>query len=575
MLLDEKTLIKLSKKNINHFKSLGYDGELRDIIEVNTKDINIGSHLSIRVKCDICGNEKVILFQKYIKNINNGNFYACSSKCAQDKVKKTSLNKFGVEYYVQTDEYKQRVIITSNDNYGCEHFTQSNKVKNEAKKTFIENYGVDSPFKSEMIKEKIKLILIEKYGVDNVFKNEKIKEKIRKTFNINYGVNWSSQNEMIKNKQKNTNIERFGVDNVFKLNWVKDKARKNYFDIYGVPFGTLTEDMLLKMKNTKVDKWMDVILKKHINLKLIKIDFENKIYTFKCENNHIFDISFHLLTQRNKSDTTICTICNSVEKHVSGLEIQLKEYIKENYNGETIENKKIISPYEIDIFLPELKIGFEFNGLYWHSDARKSDNYHYNKTKISEDNNINLIQIFEDDWKLKKEIIKSNISKLLNKSKNLELYDYEIKKIYNIEMVRNFLNDNHINGYISTKINIGIFKNDELMSLICFKNRKNYYELIRYCDKLYYKIDNSFKLLFDYFIDNYAPKKIITYINKNWNNKELFENNGFVLSKIISPDYYIIINKTHRINNNYYNRKNYINNLKIYDSGHLEYKYVM
>ena len=68
MLLNEITKIKLSKKNIEHFKSLGYDGELKDVIEVSTMDINHGSHLLIDVKCDICGNVKKILFQKYIKN---------------------------------------------------------------------------------------------------------------------------------------------------------------------------------------------------------------------------------------------------------------------------------------------------------------------------------------------------------------------------------------------------------------------------------------------------------------------------------------------------------------------------
>jgi len=147
MLINEKIKIKLSKKNIKHFKSLGYNGELKDIIEVFTKDINPGSHILIKVKCDICGNEKEILFQKYIKNIKNGNFYACSSRCAQDKVKKTSLEKFGSEYYMRTKEYKDSVKETSIKNYGCDHFTQNEEVKNKVKETNLERYGADNPFK--------------------------------------------------------------------------------------------------------------------------------------------------------------------------------------------------------------------------------------------------------------------------------------------------------------------------------------------------------------------------------------------------------------------------------------------
>jgi hypothetical protein len=65
--------------------------------------------MNIKVKCDICGKEKEIMFQKYIKNISNGGFYSCSSKCAQDKIKKTNKDKFGKEYYTQTNEYELHI----------------------------------------------------------------------------------------------------------------------------------------------------------------------------------------------------------------------------------------------------------------------------------------------------------------------------------------------------------------------------------------------------------------------------------------------------------------------------------
>ena len=113
MLLDERIRIKVSKKNIKHLNSIGYKCGLKEIIEILTKDINPGSHILVKVKCDVCGKEKEILFQKYNKNIKNGEFYACSSKCAQDKVKNTSLKKFGQEYYTQTKEYKEKVQETS------------------------------------------------------------------------------------------------------------------------------------------------------------------------------------------------------------------------------------------------------------------------------------------------------------------------------------------------------------------------------------------------------------------------------------------------------------------------------
>jgi len=56
------------------------------------------------------------------------------------------------------------------------------------------------------------------------------------------------------------------------------------------------------------------------------------------------------------------------------------------------------------MLLPELNIGFEFNGVFWHSDKFKDDKYHYKKNKLSLENGVKLYTIWEDDWNTKKEI---------------------------------------------------------------------------------------------------------------------------------------------------------------------------
>ena len=73
--------------------------------------------------------------------------------------------------------------------------------------------------------------------------------------------------------------------------------------------------------------------------------------------NNIFTINKGLLYNRQKYNTILCTHCNPIDKHISGKEIQLLNFIKENYNSEIIENSRnIINPYELDIYLPELKL---------------------------------------------------------------------------------------------------------------------------------------------------------------------------------------------------------------------------
>lgn len=555
MLLDEKILIKVSRKNIAHLHSKGYECNLGDNIEIKTCDINFGSHIVINVKCDVCGNEKKLLFQKYIKNIKNDNFYACSSKCAQEKVKKTNFNKFGKEYYTQTDSYKNQVKETSIEKYGVEHFTQNEKIIDKIKKTNIEKYGVDNPFKSEEIKEKIKNSNIEKYGVDNPFKSEEIKEKMRKIFIEKYGVDWSSKSQIVKEKMKSTNIEKYGVSCPLQIDWIKDKAKEAYLEKYGVSFGKINDSILQKIKDNKKKKWIDKVLENNKNINYLSIDDDKKNYRFYCDKGHEFEISFPLLVQRNNANTVLCTLCNPVTKHVSGLEGQLTDFIKDNYNGEIIENKKILFPYEIDIYLPENKLGFEFNGLYWHCEQNRESNYHLLKTEIAESLGIKLIQIYEDEWRFKQDIVKSRILNLLGKSEKLYARKCEIKEITDTKLVRNFLDNNHIQGFVGSEIKIGLFYENNLVSIMTFgqsrralgqRNVEGTYEMLRFCNKLNLTVIGGASRLLNYFIKYYKPLKIISYADRSWSSGELYKNLGFNLLGKTPPNYYYIIDKLYR-----------------------------
>lgn len=68
-----------------------------------------------------------------------------------------------------------------------------------------------------------------------------------------------------------------------------------------------------------------------------------------------------------------------------------------NYTGTIIHNDRtILRPKEIDIYIPDLKIGIEYNGLYWHSIENGTDKYsHRNKSLACRKLGIRLIHIFE------------------------------------------------------------------------------------------------------------------------------------------------------------------------------------
>jgi len=459
-----------------------------------------------------CSNPNCNNITKF-KNSTLGYSKYCSTSCISNdpKIKKIkedkSYKKYGTKAPAMNSNIKNKIIKTNNEKYGSNSPMQNNKIRKKSIETLIKNYGVDNPNKSEKIKEKSTKTLMQNYGVDNPKKSEKINNKIKETMLLRYGVEHALQNEKIKLKSKENQLLTLA------------KKIKDYYKEYDI----------------------------------LSIDNKNKKYTMKCDNNHTFDIDYTLLNSRRRTNTIICTECNPINKSISGLEIEMIQFIEKNYNGLIIFNDRDIIGKELDIYMPDLNLAFEFNGLWWHNEINKPDNYHLEKTNLCVEKNIQLIHIWEDDWIYKKDIIKSMILNKLNKTPNkIFARKCEIKKILDKKIIKNFLEKNHIQGYITSKINIGLFYNEELISLMTFGNKRivmndksmiNEWELSRFCNRLNTNVVGGASKLFKYFINNYDPTEVITYANRSYSYGILYEKLNFKFSHITNPNYYYIVDK--------------------------------
>jgi len=251
-----------------------------------------------------------------------------------------------------------------------------------------------------------------------------------------------------------------------------------------------------------------------------------------------------------------CPKCNRFNIQQS----KIFEFIKENYQETFLNDRKILNGKEIDIYIPELKLGFEFNGLYWHSELYKDRLYHLNKSKDCLNVGIDLFHIWEDDWIYKQDIVKSMIINKLGKTPN-KIYARKctIKEISDNKLIREFLNKNHIQGFVGSKIKIGLYYNDELISLMTFgnlrkslgtKSREGSYELLRFCNKLNTNIVGGASKLFKHFLRNYDVKEIISYSDNSRGQGNLYQQLGFNLISETEPNYYWIIDgkRHHRFN---------------------------
>jgi hypothetical protein len=249
----------------------------------------------------------------------------------------------------------------------------------------------------------------------------------------------------------------------------------------------------------------------------------------------------------------------------SKYELEILNYIKTIYNGDIITNtKKIIYPFEVDIYIPEKKLGIEFNGLYFHSELGngKNRNYHLSKTITSEKNNIKLIQIFEDEWRNKVEIVKSIISSKLNVLPiKINARDCVIKSVSS-NLKNDFLASNHIQGSDKSSVSYGLYHQNKLISIMTFgslraalgnSTKQNQYELFRFCSKIYVNCRGAFSKLFNHFINNHHPDSIITYADRRFSNvkNNVYNTNNLNFIGETKPNYFYTKNydkRLHRFN---------------------------
>ena len=247
-------------------------------------------------------------------------------------------------------------------------------------------------------------------------------------------------------------------------------------------------------------------------------------------------------------------------------ELELLDFIKTIYNGEIQTSvRNIIPKAEIDIFIPNINIGIEYNGLYWHSEkGGRFKDYHQSKMEKAQNKNIHLIQIFSDEWLNNKEIVKNKLKSILSeKSDKVYARKCEIREILPKDK-NEFLNKHHIQGEDRSQIKLGMFYNEILIGVMTFSQPrislggnpsiKDVYELSRYASSIY--IVGGASKFISYFRKKYNPKQIYSYSDNRWTdpNDNMSLKIGFIKEKTSGPNYFYTKDYTIRLHRYNFNK---------------------
>jgi len=409
-------------------------------------------------------------------------------------------------------------------------FDKNNSKTEKTSMTNFKKYGVDNVFQSEEIKEKIKQSHMKKYGVDHHMKNDIVKNKMIKTLMEKYGVDNIAKDISIQEKMKNTNKDRYGFDNPMRNEDIAEKSKILHQEVVEYNINN-NYDLINILRNDEF--WQKMKMEKY-TLNELCIEY---------------NLNYGSLTNRLVSDEFYkkyyeCYSFPKQQKQKKIFDILVSLGLHPIMN-----DRSVISPLELDIYIPDKKIAIEFNGSYWHSEACLSSiearNKHINKLKLCRDKGIRLFNIFENTWDDRSKQYLNLIKSVLGlNSINIGARKCKIDE----NICKDFYDEYHIQGYGRGTIkSFNLMYDNKIVASISAShhhrqntNKRNIV-LNRLCFKDNYNVQGGASKLFGCLI-KWAKKEmyhnIISFSDNCWTNGNIYNILGFDFVKEYGPDYF-------------------------------------
>lgn len=538
----------------------------------------------------------------------------------KQKSRDTLQSKYGVDHYAETQEYRDKYTATCLERYGVPIPTQNDTIKAKIRATNIERYGGPSTMCADAVKAKaaetakkhydgigmaspilrkrIQATNLERYGASTALASAEVRLKCEQTMQERYGVSNSLQSPEIRERSKHTNMKRFGVEHPAQSPEIKEKVRQTFQEHYGVDnafqseavkqtiaqtnlqkYGTenpmQNADIQEKAKQTCLQKYgaeFYATSKRRLERTMIDPSKFEQFDAFRQSPESYIRTNYEVAPTLTQLARDVGVDIATVSKYVCTYQVQhLVAYRKSTMEQDVIKflhdldssiiveqhNRKIIAPKEIDIYLPEYKLGIECNPTCTHNSSIKDPwdvrilpyNYHKNKSVQARDAGVFLLHIFGYEWAHRQPIILSMLSNLLQHSKNrVYARNTEIVELTHAECAE-FLEHNHRQGSTAAKIRLGLrdTQSGELVSVMTFnhlrsslgkrKTDADVWELSRFCNLINTSVVGGASKLFKYFVNTYRPDKVVSFSDIAHTRGTLYSQLGFTAVSESAPGY--------------------------------------
>ena len=257
------------------------------------------------------------------------------------------------------------------------------------------------------------------------------------------------------------------------------------------------------------------------------------LFEFKCKKCGNLFYSAHNAGMHKK-----CPLCYPKIDGTSKEEQELLQFVKSIHDGQIYTNTRtVISPLELDLYMPSKNLAIEFDGLYWHSDEQQKDNlYHLKKSKACESIGIQLIHVFEDEWIYKRQQVESKLMNIIGSSKYTFFASRCQTKEISEDDAKRFLEANDVFDGIVGNLNIGLFHNEMLIALMSVQlDCDRRLEVVRFCQKNYCNVKGCFQKIEQFIVEKYDPKQLVLRVDRRWSSCQDLKDLGFTLVDVEEP----------------------------------------
>lgn len=538
----------------------------------------------------------------------------------------TCLDKYDQTHYMKSDEGKQHVSDVFTERYGVKTSLLSDIVRDKIEKTNLEKYGSINPLSSVDIQNKIKQTNMLRYGYQYSASSPEVREKMKSTMVKRYGVKYPLQSDVILKRAKETfsshmeseafrqqrrentettNMVRYGTKSAMSNIEVQTRIRSTNLSRYGVASYTSSDDFKQKrLKTFKVKYGSDNPMKSEVVKQRLSETMKSRYGVQHASQLNMSDISkidelikfrsdpaqyISSLPESERTESIIADKLGVTPSAVSNYVVQDNLHHLVSYSKSTMEDeianflsqnnvsflrncRSVISPYELDFYLPDRQLAIECNPTVtynssfhdpWNGNA-KSPSYHKMKTDMCENNGIFLFHIFGYEWTYRKNIILSMLSSLLHRSsRKIYARNTYVAEIDPAECAE-FLESNHRQGgRLSASIRLGLRCKDtnDLVSVMTFNKIRNTIgytgqsgiELSRFCSLLNTSVVGGASKLFTHYLNNIHSDelgKIISFSDRAHTRGNLYSKLGFVPVNVSNPGYVWVS----MVDDSYYNR---------------------